>query len=871
MKNKSRTIDAMTKFRRTKGRCRSGAEGIYLSSSSLVYLKLLAIWLTCIALDVLVGFRFELLWPLWLLMRHLYELFRIPAFSSSLHCSAFSVFFVCVTATSDLVCYLFIPIQVLIFWGSVWVWVQFVYQSTERGICAPTIFLWVLFITFEYAIRYRFDNTVAWYLSRTSGLLPSATENSSVGGINRAGTLNSLQSRFELPGPFAAHSLGFPVIMFGFRMKSFFIKWRLKARRDEVRRQNEFFEKLLADASPTSYEDRKLFLSTSRTNNATSEQQDTNMIDYDYGIVYSPNNSASISSDHFVIATSPAPISQFDQQYSTSNAAQASTIQSIDYGGITAQTEFQKNQNVIDHQRCRTENSFHIQGQKVDWRNAITVAKRSNDVLIVAPYSKQPNRPIFRSILALCEYIPHLLLLATENIKLWLHGIGTSQQQQEDMLSSSGDGCSHLADEESDQEIPANSDGINSGIGTNVFNSNIGSSKKKMRKSRSSKQSNISGIQTSMSTKSMNGTIVSTSTINDINHGHDTEIANKFAYTEQLIIERSNELKLLYKEKQMYEQLSEKLKGELKNSRNSEVELRSQLSYTTQQERMCRTTIKQMERDMKSKVEQIEQKCRQLSKQNDHLKSQITALEKRVGELQLKKLEIERELANERLNLTKQNSREVCRQEEQLKNRHNNMDRELKTLRRDMKLKEECCTKLDYEIRQLQASKSEDAKQIEYLRQKNVLLEQTLSSENRLKQDLFRALNDSKAEIAVLTASLREKDLSSCDLGANNCQHNQTHYYHQRESPSAQNSLPSFPTQHSSTTGTETINTGLVTVDQLMTFPLGLGPLGPMSNANASPNDVSEGQFSLISGHNLSNDIFCCNNTSSFICTKKNI
>ena len=49
------------------------------------------------------------------------------------------------------------------------------YDLAERGICAPTIFLWVLFITFEYAIRYRFDNTVAWYLSRTSGLLPSAT------------------------------------------------------------------------------------------------------------------------------------------------------------------------------------------------------------------------------------------------------------------------------------------------------------------------------------------------------------------------------------------------------------------------------------------------------------------------------------------------------------------------------------------------------------------------------------------------------------------------------------------------------------------------------------------------------------------------
>jgi hypothetical protein len=42
----------------------------------------------------------------------------------------------------------------------------------------------------------------------------------------------------------------------------------------------------------------------------------------------------------------------------------------------------------------------------------------------------------------------------------------------------------------------------------------------------------------------------------------------------------------------------------------------------------------------------------------------------------------------------------------------------------------------------------------EQLRQKNFLLEQTLSAENRLKQDLFRALNDSKAEIASIKGSL---------------------------------------------------------------------------------------------------------------------
>lgn len=101
------------------------------SLHNLAYLKLMLVWLGCVALDFVVGFRFELLWPVWLLFRHLYETFRTQAFASSLHYSAFSVFFVCVTATSDLVCYLFIPLQVLIFVASTYVWVQFVYSSSK--------------------------------------------------------------------------------------------------------------------------------------------------------------------------------------------------------------------------------------------------------------------------------------------------------------------------------------------------------------------------------------------------------------------------------------------------------------------------------------------------------------------------------------------------------------------------------------------------------------------------------------------------------------------------------------------------------------------------------------------------------------------
>lgn len=59
----------------------------FCSSYNLIYLKFLLIWLSCITLDLVIGFRLELLWPVWLLVRHLYESFRIHAFSSSLHYS----------------------------------------------------------------------------------------------------------------------------------------------------------------------------------------------------------------------------------------------------------------------------------------------------------------------------------------------------------------------------------------------------------------------------------------------------------------------------------------------------------------------------------------------------------------------------------------------------------------------------------------------------------------------------------------------------------------------------------------------------------------------------------------------------------------
>lgn len=90
----------------------------------------------------------------------------------------------------------------------------------------------------------------------------------------------------------------------------------------------------------------------------------------------------------------------------------------------------------------------------------------------------------------------------------------------------------------------------------------------------------------------------------------------------------------------------EKLSNELKGSKSELSEMRNQMLAFQQQEK----TFKQELLVSKTKVEQAECKWKQVLKQNEHFKSVIGSNEKRIGELQARKLELERDLANERHN-----------------------------------------------------------------------------------------------------------------------------------------------------------------------------------------------------------------------------
>lgn len=795
-----RAVDAPPKFRRTaKGRGGRIGESVYFSrffnAYNLVYLKFFLMWVGCITLDFLIGFRFELLWPLWLLVRHLYESFRIHAFSSSLQYSAFSVFFVCVTATSDLVCYLFIPIQVLIFLASTYVWVQFVYQASDRGVCLPSIFLWALFIIFEYSVRYRFDNAT-WYLTRTSwvtaGLFPSTADSVSVGSPSSASSTSS--PRLELYRPFAAHCIGFPVVTLGFRVKSFFSNWRMRIRREEVRRQNEFYERILADALPASFESRKHFISS--RSHFSIEQQEAFEFDSNSGFATTeflngldgpqatPPRLSSNSSTQFA-AICAAPLN-------TSASGITSSFSSLPQNTSTATPNsimgnLPKKQQRLSKQTKQQNGTLKRNGVAntgKSWRCA------DNAVMNSSCSVTNKVRKLFINAFRLCclfvlSTIGYIFSSLTpsmqqtiERLMSKLRGNSNSVGGQDDIISSSGDG-SNIAEEddwERDsnyyQTINLDSNVLQSGKrrgrrprGLSTLSSNSTTTINEQHQQSSSTAKTPTNSSCSISYA--NGDLSITPSAGS--SGISFLIGNDLALTESGEQIRDNamkmsELKHLLKQKQILEQSMEKLRNELKISRHGENDLRSQLASAQQQEQSTRCEWRQYEREHKQKLEQLEQKGRQLNKQNEHFKTNIQALEKRVGDLQLKKLEIERELANERLAKQQQlnaavdhSNRNTQENGEQHKQKLINMDKELKHLKREMKNKDEFCTKLEEEIRRLTTFRNEESTQIEALRQKNFLLEQTLSAENRLKQDLFRALNDSKAEIASMKAQLRAK------------------------------------------------------------------------------------------------------------------
>lgn len=189
------------------------------------------LWVLVILADFILEFRFEFLWPFYLLLRSVYDSFKYQGV-------AFSVFFVCIALTSDMLCFFFIPVHWLFFAASTYVWVQYVWH-TDKGICAPTIMMWMLFVYLEAAVRLR--------------------------------DVKHMPGHLDLCRPFAAHCIGYPVVTLGFGFKSY-VGYRMRQRKQrDVAKENEFYLQLMQQALPVDVTN-----SLSTQNNDSSSNNNSN-------------------------------------------------------------------------------------------------------------------------------------------------------------------------------------------------------------------------------------------------------------------------------------------------------------------------------------------------------------------------------------------------------------------------------------------------------------------------------------------------------------------------------------------------------------------------------------------------------------------
>ncbi|GMT01990.1 hypothetical protein PENTCL1PPCAC_24164, partial [Pristionchus entomophagus] len=234
------------------------------TNCSFAYIKLVAVWFSIVGSDLFAGLRFELMWPVWMILRYFYESMQRRNALVHLSSQTSTFLFVCVTATSDLICYLFIPARLLIFLATTYVWMNLVWHvnggflATVKTIlgdktqAAPVVFLWTYFVAFEIFCRMRCD-----YLLFLKYLPFSSWLEDSEGCMHIQGMDPGFQQAFNCF--FSAHCIGYPIIVIAFNTKYYYKEYRLRIQQGGVSNTNESLFRMLADAIPMDFDAIRMY------------------------------------------------------------------------------------------------------------------------------------------------------------------------------------------------------------------------------------------------------------------------------------------------------------------------------------------------------------------------------------------------------------------------------------------------------------------------------------------------------------------------------------------------------------------------------------------------------------------------------------
>ncbi|XP_043476730.1 macoilin-1 isoform X1 [Leptopilina heterotoma] len=617
-------------------------EGIY--GSTLLYLKFLLLWAMVILADFILEFRFEFLWPFWLLLRSVYDSFKYQGL-------AFSVFFICIALTSDMICFFFIPVHWLFFAASTYVWVQYVWH-TDKGVCLPTVMLWLLFLYIEAAVRLR--------------------------------DLRHMPFHLDLCRPFAAHCIGYPVVTLGFGFKSY-VGYRMRQRKQkDVAKENDFYVQLLQQALPVEQQ-------------AANIRQIQPQVQLQAQLVAAPL-------DH-----SKSQSHRTNSQYNHSPEKSRGRA-----GGSTAETSIQ---NGSIHNGTQTMSQAQNSATKNIHRKSLDKGEKSEE------QHNKHNSNVSQS---------------EKNDKRFMHINGSTVPSNDlqfiERIGSVNDFDINEVEKDKSLKggsVKTQSNGSANGKWNNV-KENRDSSTTNNQRERKGRQSKV------------------TSDVISDNQKQQDE------YCQRLLVCRKLEADV------------KRLKSDLQASRQTEQELRSQINTLLSGERQTKGDLQQLQHDN----DQLQSKLHGLVTARQVDRQTMSTLEKRIAEERRQRSACEVSLASERRArraaeearsavppppppLVRQECTDVC------KTRRTQLEQDVKSLRRDIKSKDDRYSSLEKEVSRCKENHGETEillGALSALQEKNTHLENSLSAETRIKLDLFSALGEAKRQLEIKESMIRNQE-----------------------------------------------------------------------------------------------------------------
>ncbi|KAL0124847.1 hypothetical protein PUN28_006599 [Cardiocondyla obscurior] len=622
-------------------------EGIY--GSTLLYLKFLVLWAMVILADFILEFRFEFLWPFWLLLRSVYDSFKYQGL-------AFSVFFICIALTSDMICFFFIPVHWLFFAASTYVWVQYVWH-TDKGVCLPTVMLWLLFLYIEAAVRLR--------------------------------DLRHMPFHLDLCRPFAAHCIGYPVVTLGFGFKSY-VGYRMRQRKQkDVAKENEFYLQLLQQALPL--EQRIMSMQQIQSQVQSQTQQVT------------------ASLEQHVKTQTHKLSPQYNPSPEKSREGNNNSIETnVQNGGVHTTSP------VTSQTQSATTKSTHR--KSLDKSEKQEEQHNKHNVSNNSPSDKSDKKFMHSN----GSTVSHNDIQLIERVGS-VNDFDINEVEKDKSIK----GCGHTT-------IKSQTNGSVTGKWNNVKESRDSSSTTNVQRERKTRQ------------------VKNTSDITAEQQKQQDD------YYQRLLVCRRLEADI------------KRLKSDLQSSRQMEQELRSQVNVLLNGERQAKGDIQQLQHDN----DQLQAKLHGLVTARQLDKQTMTSLEKRIAEERKQRNACEASLLSERRArraaeearsaippppppLVRQECTDAC------KSRRSQMEQDLKSLRRELKLKEERCNALENDAARCKENHRECEillPALSALQDKNAHLENSLSAETRIKLDLFSALGEVKRQLEIREGLIRSQE-----------------------------------------------------------------------------------------------------------------